>query len=247
MMLRRSLHRLAAPRVAVRTPMAWYVRVSLVVGSVVIVSALALGTYRLGQAMGALPGEMTREFASLARQAEALKSENEQLRAALSASEHQAQIEQTTHGSLQGQMKALADENAELKEELAFFHTLMNAGGGTGTGNHGVSVDRFRVKRDVLPGEYRYQLLVAQARTRSRPFSGKIELVVDLERDGRSDVLVLPKSAQEQDGYDLRFKFYQRVDGVFRVPLDAKVNRVQVRVIEDGATAPVSSQTASVS
>jgi hypothetical protein len=225
--------------------MAWYVRVSLAVGSVVIVSALALGTYRLGQAMGALPGEMTREFASLARQADALQSENERLRAALSASEHHAQIEQTTHGSLQGQMKALADENAELKEELAFFHTLMNAGGGTG--NHGVSVDRFRVKRDVLPGEYRFQLLVAQARTRSRPFSGRIELVVDLEQAGRSEVLVLRKGAQEQDGYDLRFKFYQRVDGVFRVPPDAKVNRVQVRVIEDGANAPVSSQTVSVS
>jgi len=245
MMLRRRLHRLAAPRVAIRTPMSWYARVSLAVGSVMIVSALALGTYRLGQAMGALPDEMTREFASLAKQADALKSENEQLRTALSASEHQAQIEQTTHGSLQGQMKALADENAELKEELAFFHTLMNAGGGTG--NHGVSVDRFRVKRDVLPGEYRYQLLVAQARTRSRAFSGKIELVVDLEQGGRSDVLVLPKGGQEQDSYDLRFKFYQRVDGIFRVPPGAKVHRVQVRVIEDGANAPVSSQTVSVS
>lgn len=243
---RRSLRRsgIAAPRVAVQTQMAWYTRVSLTVMAAVILCAIGLAAYRLGQAMGALPSEFTREFTSMAKQLETLKSENERLRTDLAAAEHRAQIEQTTHGGLQGQLKGLADENAHLKEELAFFRTLMNAGGGSSTG---VTIDRFRVRPDVLPGEYRYQLLVAQARTRSRPFSGKVQLVVDLEQDGRSEVLVLPKATQPAEGYDLRFKFYQRLDGVFRVPPAAKVNRVQVRVLENGASVPVSSQTVSVS
>lgn len=245
---RHSLRRrsgIAAPRVAVQTQMAWYTRVSLTVGIAVILCAIGLAAYRLGQAVGALPGEFAREFTSMAKELEALKSENERLRTDLAAAEHREQIEQTTHGSLQGHLKGLADENALLREDLAFFHTLMNAGGGGST--TGVTIDRFRVRPDVLPGEYRYQLLVAQARTRSRTFSGKVQLVVDLEQDGRSEVLVLPKAAQPAEGYDLRFKFYQRLDGVFRVPPAAKVNRVQVRVLENGTSVPVSSQTVSVS
>ncbi len=245
MMLRRTLHRLAAPHVAVRTPMAWYTRVSLAVLGGVLMCAIALATYRLGQRMGALPGEMTKEFASLAKEAGELRTENERLRAELVASEHRAHIELTTHGSMQGQMKALTNENAELKEELAFFHTLMNAGGSGGS--QGVAVERFRVKSDVVPGEYRFQLLVSQARTRSRPFVGRVELVVDLEQDGRSEVVVYPKSNEPRPQYDLRFRFYQRMDGVFRVPPGAKVNRVQVRVLENGANGPVSSQTVSIS
>ena len=245
MMLRRSLHRLAAPRVSVHTPLPWYMRVSLAVLGGVALLALALGTYRAGQAMGALPGEMTREFASLAKEADVLRTENAQLRAKLTEFEHRVQIEQTAHGSLQGQMKALSDENADLKAELAFFHTLMNAGGSTGA--QGVTVERFRVKRDVVPGEYRYQLLVAQARTRSRAFSGRIELIVDIERGGRSEVVVFPQSAEARPSYGLRFKFYQRVDGLFRVAPDARVHRVQVRVLEEGVSTPVSSQTVSVS
>ncbi len=245
MMLRRSLHRLTAPRVCVHTPLPWYTRVSMAVLGGVALLAVALGIYRLGQAMGALPGEMTREFAALAKEADHLRTENAHLRAELTQQEHRAQIEQTTHGSLQGQMKALSDENADLKAELAFFHTLMNAGGPPGA--QGVTVERFRVKRDVVPGEYRYQLLVAQARTRSRAFSGRIELVVDIERGGRNEVLVFPQPSEAGQSYGLRFKFYQRVDGLFRVAPDARVNRVQVRVLEDGASAPVSSQTVSVS
>jgi len=225
--------------------MAWYTRVSLAVLGGVALCALALGTYRLGQEMGALPSEMTKEFAVLAKEADEMRTENERLRAELTASEHRSQIEQTTHGSLQGQLKALSDENAELKEELAFFHTLMNAGGGSPA--KGVSVERFRVRQEVVPGEYRYQLLVAQARTRSRAFSGKLELIVDIERGGRTEVLVFPGASEPKLPYGLRFKFYQRVDGVFRVAPEARVKRVQVRVLEDGVAAPVSSQTVSVS
>lgn len=245
MTIRRNLHRLAAPRVAVRTPMAWYTRVSLAVLGGVLLGVIALATYRLGREVVALPGEMTREFTVLAREAVDLRRENERLHAELVAAEHRAQIEQTTHGSLQGQMKALADENAELKEELAFFHTLMNAGGASGTQR--VAVERFRVKQDVVPGEYRFQLLVAQARTRSRAFSGRIELVVDVEQDGRAEVVVVPRPSEPSQTYGLRFRFYQRMDGVFRVAPEATVNRVQVRVFEDGASAPVSTQTVSVS
>ena len=139
----------------------------------------------------------------------------------------------------------LRDENALLKEDLAFFQTLMTSGGDAS--GSGISINRFRVRPDALPGEYRYQLLIVQSRIRGREFQGKLQLVVDLEQDGQQQVLMLPRADEKSGPYNLSFKFYQRVDGVFKVAPEATVKRVQVRVLENGTDAPKSSQTVNLS
>jgi hypothetical protein len=65
-------------------------------------------------------------------------------------------------------------------------------------------------------------------------------------QDGQPQVLVLPKG-DEKGPYNLSFKFYQRVEGVFHVPPEATVKRVQVRVLENGTESPKSSQTVNLS
>ena len=235
---------IAAPRVAVRTHASWYmhwVRVLVVVGVTLVI---AWYTYDKGRSLaGFQSGRAAAELEKLTEQIAHLRDENEEMRTQLAAMERQMQIENATHGNLASQMKALTDENALLKEDLAFFQTLMtNNGDATG----GVSINRFRVRADALPGEYRYQLLLVQSRTRSREFQGKLQLVVDLVQDGQPQVLVLPHGA-EKGPYNLSFKFYQRVEGVFHVPPEATVKRVQVRVLENGTESPKSSQTVDVS
>ena len=70
---------------------------------------------------------------------------------------------------------------------------------------------------------------------------------MDLVQNGQPQVLVLPRTGDKAEPYNLNFKFYQRVDGVFRVPPEATVKRVQVRVLENGVEAPKSSQTVNLS
>jgi len=181
------------------------------------------------------------EQARLAETVAHLQDENKSLRDQLAVYERQMQIEQSTHGNLAGQMQALSDENALLKEDLALFQTLMTSGGGDA--GSGITINRFRVRAEALPGEYRYQLLVVQARTRGKEFQGRLQFVVDLQKDGQQQVLTLPAQGEQRADYDLSFKFYQRVEGAFRVPESAKVTRVQVRVLEDGIEQPRSSQT----
>ena len=48
-----------------------------------------------------------------------------------------------------------------------------------------MSVNRFRVERDALPGEYHYRLLIVQSKKRVREFRGKLQLIVDYERNGK--------------------------------------------------------------
>jgi hypothetical protein len=235
---------IAAPRVAVRTHTPWYMRWVSVLIAVSVTLVIAWYTYDKGRSLaGFQSGRAAAELEKLSEQIAHLRDENEEMRTQLAAMERQMQIEDATHGNLASQMKALTDENALLKEDLAFFQTLMTNNGDT-TG--GVSINRFRVRADALPGEYRYQLLLVQSRTRSREFQGKLQLVVDMVQDGQPQVLVLPHN-QDKGPYNLNFKFYQRVEGVFHVPPEATVKRVQVRVLENGTESPKSSQTVDVS
>jgi hypothetical protein len=242
---RRRLKRrfgIAAPRVAVHTHVPWYMRWSLLLVIFSVVAAIAWAAYDLGRGMGGYDSsQASAEQARLAETVAHLQDENESLRDQLAVAERQMQIEQSTHGNLAGQIKVLSDENALLKEDLALFQTLMTSGGGDA--GSGITINRFRVRQEALPGEYRYQLLVVQARTRGKEFQGRLQLVVDLQQDGQQQVLTLPAQGEQRADFDLSFKFYQRVEGAFRVPESAKVTRVQVRVLENGVEQPRSSQT----
>lgn len=236
---------IAAPRVAVHTHLPWYQR--WLVGAILIAVALGLAwlTYDIGRSLaGFHSGEAAAEQARLAEDVGRLQDENAELRDQLAAAERQIQIGSSTQGNLAGQMQALSDENALLKEDLAFFQTLMTS---SNDAPSGVTINRFRVRPDALPGEYRYQLLVVQSRSRSKEFQGRLQLVVDLVQDGRPQVLLLPRNVDKQEPYLLVFKFYQRVEGAFTVPADATVTRVQVRVLENGVDVPQSSQTVNLS
>jgi hypothetical protein len=237
---------IAAPRVAVHTKLPAHLRLLGILVGALLVGGLAWITYEAGRSLaGYHSAKAAEEQARLTTEVSRLRDENAELRSRLAAVERTMQIDQSTQGNLAGQLKALSDENALLKEDLAFFQTLMTSG--TGESPSGVTINRFRVRPDAIPGEYRYQLLVVQARTRSKEFQGRLQLVVDLIRDGQTQVLVLPRPGDKPEPYGLGFKFYQRVEGAFTVPADAQVKRVQVRVLEEGVEAPRSTQTVNLS
>jgi hypothetical protein len=249
MIWRRTLKRrfgIAAPRVAVHTHLPWHWRALIFASGALALAALAWLTYDFGLNLGGFHSQQAaEEHARMSADLQRLQDENADLSSQLAALERQMQIEASTKGDLAGQLSALSDENALLKEDLALFQTLMNSSGGdAGTG---VTINRFRVRRDGLPGEYRYQLLVVQSRTRSKEFQGRLQLVVDMLQDGQPQVLVLPGNQEKVDPYNLSFRFYQRVEGGFQVPVEAIVTRVQVRVLENGIDGPRSSQSVNLS
>ena len=58
---------------------------------------------------------------------------------------------------------------------------------------------------------------------------------------------LLQREGEATQAYNLIFKFYQRVEGTFMVAPGAVVKKVQVRVLENGNPAPVSTQTVTLS
>jgi len=229
---------IAAPRVSVRTHVPWYLRwlglgVMLAFSIVVAVWMYDAGRRFAGFDRSEVEQELSNARSELAR----MREEFERLRAAANAADSKVSIERTTQQKLAQQTRTLEQENARLREELAIFESMLSSDGASAAP---LSVLRFKVEPDVLPGEFRYHvLLLASGPRRGREFQGRLELVVSLTEAGSSAMITVPgKGEAEPSTFRLAFKHFQRVDGVFRVNPKAKVASVQVRVYEAGSAEP---------
>jgi hypothetical protein len=173
-----------------------------------------------------------------------LEQENASLHSFSTQSERKMQIEEATQNDLAKTIKTLQDENAQLKEDLGFFRKLMSPDKSSGD----LSLYRFQVENSVLPGEYRYRMLLLQGGQREREFQGKLQLLINVVQEGKKQVLAFPASKDAgAQAYNVNFKFYQRLEGTFRVGPDAQVKSVQVRIFENGAAQPKLMQTVNLS
>jgi hypothetical protein len=212
-------------------------------------AALVAGGWALAQAFGAADvagsGEAAREVAQLQASLAQKEKELAELRSRAAQSDRQIQIDGAAAGDLAKQVKALTSENAALKEDLAFFQSLMSR---TGAREGAISVNRFRLHPQAAAGEYRYRLLLVQNGERPREFHGRLQLVLNVQHDGRKVVLVLPAEAErEGSDFQLNFRFFQRIEGTFKLKPGSVLKGMQVRVFEKGARSPKLTQTLGVS
>jgi len=235
---------ISAPRVAVRTHVAWYWRWLGYVALGAVVVGVGWTTYDYGMELaGFRQSEAARSLARLNEEISRREIQIKELRTQVAAAERQMQIERATFGDLAKQVKLLTEENAGLREDLAFFQSLMASGG-----KEGVSINRFRVQPETLPGEYRYRLLLVQSGQRVKEFQGTLQFVLNLEQGDRKFVLTLPpEDDKNSKEYQVSFKFFQRVEGTFKVAPGAVVKSLQIRVFENGSVAPKLAQSVSVS
>src|SRR6185369_12728647 len=229
---------IAAPRVAIRSHIPWYWRwvgVAVLLG---ISAASMAWIYDAGRRFAGFDrSEVQQELTAVRAQLESARAELERLRAIANAADSRVSIERTAQQNLSQQIRALAQENARLKEDLATFESMLSSEARAG---QALSIYRFKVEPELLPGEYRYRLLLlTPSARREREFHGRLELVVNLTEEGRSAMMGFPEQADAgAAAFKLGFKYFQRVEGTFRVSPKAKVQSVQVRVYEAGSSVP---------
>lgn len=227
---------ISAPRVAVRAHIAWYWRWLVLVSVAVLAVSVGWATF---DPAAVLPGFGRVEVGASAERSKELLAREQQeladLRSRAAAAERQLAIERATYEDLARQIKMLTEQNAALKDDLAFFQSLMTAGGGAA----GVMIDRFKLHKEIMPGEYRYRLFLVQTGQRDRNFEGRLQMVVNLSENERTTALAVPPEGdRDAKEYRLNFKFFQRVEGTFKVSPDAVVKSLQVRVYEAGSKTP---------
>jgi hypothetical protein len=228
---------ISAPRLAVRPHVPWYVRWAIVLPFVLLAGWLVWWAYDSGlEFAGFHRGQTENELTRLREQVAELKLENAKLASQSASFERQAQIEHAANQETGKRLKGLNEENARIQEDLAFFQSL------TLSGKHDteLSIHRLKVEHDTLPGEYRYRLLLVQSGSqRAKEFQGRLQLLVNTQRNGKKSVTVFPQENMAEDAaYKLNFKYYQRVEHSFQLPPDTSVESIQVRVFEHGVSEP---------
>lgn len=225
---------IAAPRVAVRSEAAWYWRWLAMMLLLACSAALAAWMYDAGRKFAGFDrGEAEQELAVLRRDGATMRAELDRLRAIADAADSRLSIERTALQKLAQQIRTMESDNARLREELAIFESMLSSTDARAA--QGVTILRFKVEPDVLPGEYRYRLLLlAAGPRREKEFQGRVELVVSLNDAGRSVIMTFPEKEEEMAGFRLSFKHFHRFDGTFRVNPKSRVENVQIRVFEAG-------------
>lgn len=212
--------------------------------------AVVLAALGWGLDFGALTGGPNRRvlearIATLEADAARAKSEATELRTRNSELETELAMTGGTQEALTRQASELAAENAQVKEELAFLQKLFadTKGGG------GVAITRLTAERDA-PEQLRYALLVVRGGS-GDDYKGSVVLqatVVPADPASAAvQTVTLPDDQPDAAGtLKLRFKYYQRVEGVLRLPTGARVTALTARVYEDGSTMPRATRTLSI-
>jgi hypothetical protein len=237
---------ISARRVAIRTYVAWYWRGLEILAVVALVGVLVWWGYDMGQSLAGFDqSKASQELIKFKELSKKLQEEINLSKTRLTDMERQLQIGQTAQSFLATQVKTLQEENSQLKEDLTFLQKLMSA---DESKTNNLSIQRFKVERDALPGEFRYRLLLVQERQRGQEFRGNVQFVINLLENGKKKVLTLPSEAQTIPlAYQLNFKYYQRIEGSFQTSPQAQVKSVQVRVYETGGTQAKLLQTVNIS
>lgn len=230
-LLRRRLS-ISAPSMTIRQQLPWPLRILLYVVVIAFGCAVTLWAYELGMNFtGANARAMKEEITSLGKQVRELTAERDQLSSMANAAESQLNMVRATGNQFANQIKVLESENVRLKEDLAFFESLLP----TNIGTEGIAIQRFRA--DMLtPNQLRYRLLVIQGEKTAREFNGDLGLVVTVMQGGKSVMINFPdhKVGADAARFKLSFKYYQRVEGVLTLPEGATVKAVQARVLGGG-------------
>ncbi|HRE12946.1 MAG TPA: hypothetical protein PLD37_02000 [Usitatibacteraceae bacterium] len=224
----RSNFGIRSSRMTIRSQMAWYWRwlanVLMMAAVAGIVWWLVENSYRI---TGFNRQEALQQMANLGDENARLKKETEALRSSLAERERQLAIEKASQSELARSVAQLQEEGSTLKEELGFLRNIMSSGAAP----EGLGVANLKVEADSQPNEYRYRLLLTQGGQRKQDFRGKVQLLARIAHQGSISTLTFPDPSAGESAGVVDFRFYQKVDGRFRLPEGAVLKGYELRVL----------------
>jgi len=238
-----------APRMAVRTHLPWPWRLALGVLVAAIVGGMWWWGFDFGQIFGGFNRkEVEARIATLESEAVLLRSEAVELRSRATQAESDLEMTKGALATVSKQALEQQGEATQLKEELAFLRKLV----ADSSKQPGLSIQSVTIERES-GDRWRYTLLVVRGGNPRDEFDGHLALSVALggaasDAAPRTSGLTLPDDQPDQAAaLKLRFKYYQRVEGSFRVPAGTTPRALTVRAFEAGHSAPRATRNATIS
>lgn len=237
MRLRLFLRRMtiSAPRMAVRSSLAWPFRWAL--GAVVLgfCAALALWAFEFGKDIAGLEKGSKAEVLRLRSELEAVQKELAQVTAERDQAESVANTagtlvttEKTSRERLVAQVKQLEADNHALRDDLGFFEKLIPVAATDGVSIRGLQVD--------LKGgtKVKWQALVMQSGKNAAEFRGRLELSFTGVANGKPWTASLPEGS-----VPIKIRQYGRLEGELDIPSETVVKSVSATVMDGAAVKAV--------
>jgi len=218
---------ITAPHVAVRTEIAWYWRAMGLIAIFLLGYAFAYWQFVGRLAPVAIPGGMQQDVHSLQARVVQLSS--------------QLQVANAAQSNLAKEMAVMQDEGMRLKEDVAFYKSIL-AEGGTG----GVpKIHSVKVSKGARSGDFQYQILLVQSGRHDKVVQGALQLILNGTLAGKPMAQHV-EPAGPQKGLKVNFKYYQRIEGTFSAPPESDIHNLQVQYVALGSNAPALTQTVSL-
>ncbi|MBL0143612.1 MAG: hypothetical protein IPP91_16275 [Betaproteobacteria bacterium] len=224
----RSNFGIRSSRMTIRSHLAWYWRSLL---NILMMAAVAGVVWWLVENSYRITGfnreEAKQQIATLGDDNARFKRELEAARVVVAERDRQLAIDKAAQLELGRNVTQLQDENAALKEDLGFLRNIMSSGATP----EGLGVANLKVEQEGQTSEYRYRMLLTQGGQRKQDFKGRIQLLARVAYQGAVTTLAFPDPSAGEGAGDVEFRFYQKVEGRFRIPEGAILKGYEVRVL----------------
>lgn len=237
MRLRLLLRRMtiSAPRMAVRSDMAWPIRWAVWATVFGFCGAMALWAFEFGKDIAGLEAGTKAEVVRLRAELGAVQSElssvKEERDQAQSIANTAGTLMTTERASLErliGHVKQLETNNRSLRDDLVFFEKLIPVVGAQGLSIRGLQADR------KGGNTIKWQALVMQAGKNVTEFDGRLELTFSGLSNGKPWLSALP------DGpVPIKIRQYGRLEGEFDLPPQTVLKGVSAKVMQGSAVKAV--------
>lgn len=199
---------------------------ALFVAACLFIVSLASAIYLFGQwRAGYLSTNYKVTFKELNKEIDNLRKDRNEYLSQSADLEASLKIEQEVVEDLRERLEEINGENSELKEELAFYTSLLDPA----QQKAGLHIKQYSVSTNPFTGALQYRLVLAQVRGGDRFVSGTVSFEIKGSQD--DEVITLPMNqvvATQADKEDFRFKYFQAIEGELNLPVNFTPSDVRV-------------------
>lgn len=208
----------------VRSHLPWPLRWAVVALTLGFSAALALWAFEFGKEIAGLDRSSRTELEQLRLEVSALRSENERFRAVADTADSLVKTERAAQERLAQQVRQLEADKQAMQADLGFFEGLLPVS------SAGLQLRGLQADARSVQGQVRYQMMLMQSGRASGDFSGRYELLLSGQHEGR------PWNRTVASEQPVQLKQYLRLEGTVDLPEGVVLKTVQARIFDKQGT-----------
>lgn len=196
------------------------------------ITAGGWGLYDYGRYRGGYDSHhAAQKLARLRARLGQVADDNQRLRRQAAALQQGNRVDHYAYRDVSQSLKGLQDEVYELKEEVAFYRTILEPG----KSSKGLRVQSLKMEGIGRQNQYHYKLVLTQVLSKANPVNGAVQVKIYGLQNGAQGMLTWRDLNPDGDKeLHFHFKYFQKLEGVISLPVGFKPTRIAVRVIPKG-------------